>query len=98
MDESPLAAGSITLQGASEAPAVKDSELHFHLLAIGVCRYPNVYKAWRSHHRRNINIYSDLYSILKIRKWNHYVDQVRKNLESVLPVHQYLFAYQSFHK
>ena len=68
MVESPLAAVLIILQGANEAPVEKDCVLHFRLLAIGVCRYPNVYKAWRSHHHRNINIYSDLCSIRKIRK------------------------------
>jgi hypothetical protein len=92
MVESPSAAGSITLRGASEAPVVKDSVLNFHLSAIEVCRYPNVYTAWRNHHHRNIDFYSILYSILKIRKWNHRMDQVRKNLESVLPDHQCLFV------
>src|SRR5881392_2172830 len=98
MDESPLAAGSITLQGASEAPAVKDCELHFHPWAIAVFRYLNVYKAWRSHHHRNTNIYNGLYSIQKIKKWSRHRDQVRKNLESVLPVHQFLFSYPFFRK
>ncbi len=79
----PLAAGWITPQEASEALVAKDFVLPVHLLAIGVYRYLIVYKAWRSHRRRSINIYSDLYSILQIRKWNHHTDPVRKNLESV---------------
>lgn len=41
-----LATESINLQGASEAPVVKDCALHFHLSAIEGCLYPNAYKAW----------------------------------------------------
>ena len=88
-----LAAEWITLQGASEAPVVKDGVLHFHLLAIEVFHYPNAYTAWRSHHHQNTDIYSGLYSTLKIRKWNRHMDQVRKNLESVWQAHQFFFSH-----
>ena len=66
MVESPLAAVLIILQGANEAPVEKDCVLHFRLLAIGVCRYPNVYKAWQNHLHQNTNIYNDLSSIQQI--------------------------------
>src|SRR5213080_610895 len=92
MIESPLVAGLITLRAATELPAEKVCAPHFRLWAIASCRYPNVYKAWRNHHHRNTNIYNGLYSTPKIRKWNRHMDQVRKNLESVLPVHQFLFS------
>ena len=75
-----LAAEWITLQGASEAPVVKDGVLHFHLLAIEVFHYPNAYTAWRSHHHQNTDIYSGLYSTLKIRKWNRHMDQFERIL------------------
>ena len=93
-----LVAEWITLQVTIGAPVVKDYVLHFHLLAIEVFHYLNAYKAWRSHRHQNTDICSDLYSILKIRKWNRHMDQVRKNLESVWQARLCLIAYRSFRK
>src|SRR3954452_25246084 len=81
ISQSPLVAAAITLPITNEAPVVKDSVLHFHLLAIEACHYLIAYKAWRSHLHQNINIYSGPCSIPKIKRWNHYTDPIQMNLE-----------------
>lgn len=93
-----LAAEWITLQGASEAPVVKDGVLHFHLLAIEVSTIQTLIQHGEAITIKNTDIYSGLYSTLKIRKWNRHMDQVRKNLESVWQAHQFLFSYLSYRK